>query len=175
MKAYTLLLLLLSLSLYSQDIETLSWDEAKISDRIAMTISKAEFDKRFKKADSITVPTPDEICGREDEANVQMVHYKGAKYELDNGIMNFRSVDFTKNRNTYFSIKDDWFDRTTTLKSFSKTYPGASAFIEDVEGEEEGELLEMITLLPDSAEEYEWRFYFKDEKLKSVECRFSCD
>jgi hypothetical protein len=174
MKALKLLLLLLSLPLFSQDIETLSWDEAMINDKIKMTISKAEFDKRFKKADSITAPTQDEICGYEDGTNVKIVHYKGAKFEMDNGIMNFRSVDFTKNRNTYFSIKNDWFDRTTTLKSFTKTYPGAAAYIEDVEGDE-GELLEMITLLPDTAEDYEWRFYFKDEKLKSIECAFSCD
>lgn len=174
MKALNLLLLLLSLPLFSQDIETLSWDEAMINDRIKMTISKADFDKRYKKADSIAAPKAGEICGREEEATVKMVYHKGARYELDNGIMNFRSVDFTKNRNTYFSIKNDWFDRTTTLKSFSKTYPGAAAYIEDVEGEE-GELLEMITLLPDTAEDYEWRFYFKDDKLKSIECYFPCD
>ncbi|WP_294824349.1 hypothetical protein [uncultured Flavobacterium sp.] len=174
MKAFTLLFLIFSLQLFSQDIETLSWDEARISDKVPMTISKTDFDKRFKKADSITAPRQDEICGREEEAAIKMVHYKGAKYELDNGIMNFRSVDFTKNRNTYFSIKDDWFDRTTTLKSFSKTYPGAAEYIEDVEGEQD-ELLEVVTLLPDTAEDYEWRFYFKDDRLKLIECAFPCD
>jgi hypothetical protein len=174
MKYIFYLLLIFSLPIFGQGIETISWDEAKINDKITMTISKVDFDKRFKKADSITAPKADEICGREEEATVKMVHYKGARYELDNGIMNFRSVDFTKNRNTYFSIEGDWFDRTTSLKSFTRTYPEAAAFIEDVD-DGDGDILEMITLLPDNAENYEWRFYFRDDRLRSIECWFPCD
>ncbi|MEL1244088.1 hypothetical protein AAEO56_07450 [Flavobacterium sp. DGU11] len=175
MKYLLYIILFLSLPIFSQDIEGISWDEAKISDKMTLTLSKAEFDKRFKKADSITDPTDKEICGREEEATVKMVHYKGAKFELDNGIMNFRSIDFTKNRNTWFSIKDNWFDRTTTLKSFTKDFPASASFVEDVT-DADGDILEMVAILPKgTTEDYEWRFYFRDEKLIFLECWFPCN
>ena len=167
------ILFLLSFSAFGQ--ETISWDEAKINGKVAMTISKADFDKRFKKADSIVPLQVSEQCGNDETENVRMVYYKGAKYEMDNGIMNFRSVDFSKSRNTYFEIKDDWFDRTTTLKSFTKTYPKAAEFIEDAETEDR-EVMDMIMLLPANPEEFsEWRFYFLNDRLRSIECWFPCD
>lgn len=175
MKYIYYLILLCSLPvLGQQDAETISWDEASINDKIKLTISKAEFDKRFKKADSIVEARPDDICGLDTGAVVQMVYYKGAKFELDNGIMNFRSVDFTKSRNIWFSIKDDWFDRTTTLRSFAKSFPEAASFIEEYTADD-GEVYDMITILPaDPGEEYEWRFYFFDDKLHAMECWFYC-
>jgi len=175
MKFLASLLLLISLPAFAQTIKTISWDEARISDKITLTLPKQEFDKRFKKADSITAPRVGETCGTEEEAKVQMVHYKGVRFELDNGIMNFRSIDFSKRRGLYFSTKDDWFDHTTTLKSFSKAYPEAAEYSEDYETEE-GETMVMLTLLPDTvAEKNEWRFFFKDGKLHSIECYFPCD
>lgn len=175
MKFFTHLLILFSLPTLAQEVKTISWDEAKISDRIELTISKADFDKRYKKADSIAAPRVNETCGTEDEANVKMVFYKGVKFELANGILNFRSVNFAKRKGMYFSIKDDWFDHTTTLKSFKKTYPEAASYIEDYENED-GETMEMIMLLPDKTDEnYEWRFFFDGGKLHSIECVFACD
>lgn len=153
---------------FGQNDETISRDEARINDKITMTFSKAEFDRRFKKADSITT---EDICGRA----AKMLYYKGAKYELDGETMKFRSVDFSKNRNTYFSIENDWFDHTTTLKSFSRTYPASASFIEDAD-DTDGDILDMIVLLPAEANsDCEWRFFFKNEKLKSIECWVPCD
>jgi len=172
MKAFTLFALLLSFPLFAQKIETISWDEASINGKLKLTISKPDFDKRFKKADSIAVATSDDVCGYEEASGVKIVYYKGARFEMDNNIMNFRSVDFRQNRNTYFQIDGDWFDRTTSLKSFARTYPEAAAFMEDHEYGD-GEIFDMITLLPeDPNEEYEWRFFFDDGKLQAIECSF---
>jgi len=175
MKLLTYILLLFALPALAQEVKTISWNEAKINDRIALTITKAEFDKRYKKADSVAAPRINEPCATEDEANVKMLFYKGIKFEMDNGILNFRSVNFARRKGMYFSIDGDWFDHTTTLKSFKKTYTEAANYIEDFENED-GETMEMITLLPEKTEDrYEWRFFFDDGKLHSIECVFTCD
>jgi hypothetical protein len=175
MKLLIYLILLFALPVFAQDVKTISWEEARINDRIELTITKAEFDKRYKKTDSIAAPRPNETCGTENKAYVKMLFYKGVKFELDNGILNFRSVNFARRKGMYFSIDGDWFDHTTTLKSFKKTYSEAANYIEDFENED-GETMEMITLLPEKSEDrYEWRFFFDDGKLHSIECVFTCD
>jgi len=175
MKLLTCIFLFISLPMLSQEIETLSWDEARINDKIALTISQAEFEKRHRP-DSITAPNMGEICGDETNTTAKMLHYKGLKFELNDGMLSFRRIDFTKRKGLYFSIKDDWFDHTTTLKSFSKTYPEASHYIVDVGTDDDDVILEMISLLPAKADDrYEWQFFFKDERLQAIECFLACD
>lgn len=172
MKFIYCLIILFALPAIAQQNETISWKEATINDKVKMELTKAEFDKRFK-ADSIAVARPDELCDYEEGASVKFVYYKGAKFELRDGIMKFRSVRF-KNRSNWFSIKDDWFDFTTTLKSFIKTYPISGSIIEEHIADD-GEAFDMIMILPEDPEaDYEWRFYFLDDKLHSVECWSPC-
>jgi hypothetical protein len=174
MKILNCLILLFSLSVFAQDDESISWKEARISDKIEMTLSKADFDKRYKQADSIVASQPGETCALDEEA-VKMLHYKGIKFEMSNGMLNFRSVDFSKRKGTYFSISDNWFDHTTTLKSFIKTYPYSSEYIAD-ETTPDGDIMDMITILPkDASDEFEWRFYFNNGKLHSIECWQYCE
>jgi len=174
MKNFYYILLLISLIMYAQDSESFSWKEARLNDKFELTLSKAEFDKRCKKADSITVADIGETCRFDDGDNVQTLHYKGAKYELYNDTLNFRSIDFTKRKGMYFSIENDWFDHTTTLKSFMKTYPVAAEYITD-EITPEGDVHDLITLYPEGEDSYEWRFYFNEGKLHSIECWLYCD
>jgi hypothetical protein len=173
MKLLSLLFLLISLPVLAQDIETLSWNEARVNDRIPLTLSKADFDKKYK-ADSIVAPKIGQVCDVKNSENIQMLYYKGVRFELNNGTLSFRSIDFTKRRNMYLSFENDWFDHTTTFKSFAKTYPAASAFIEDYDSEE-GEPMDMISILPTSdTDDFEWQFYFQDGRLHFIECFFSC-
>lgn len=169
------LFLLLPLLSFAQDKELFSWDTALVSNKIPMTISLTDFQKAYKRADSITAPKPGQTCGSDDEANVKMVYYKGARYELDNGIMNFRELDFSPRKNMYLQQKDDWFDHTTTLKSFSKTYPDA-ALIMITDYDEDDEPTNIISLMPAETDaDCEWKFYFRGGKLKKIECEFSCN
>jgi len=167
-------LFILTLTCYGQD-ETFSWETAKVSNKLPLTVPYGEFQKIYKKADSIAAPLPGQTCGTADEANVKMLYYKGARYEMDNGIMNFRELDFAPRKNMYFQQKDDWFDHTTTLKSFSKTYPDAALIMVTEYDENEVEW-QIISLLPPEAEaDCEWKFYFKANKLQRIVCEFSCD
>lgn len=169
-----LLFLLLPLFGFAQNNELFSWDTALVSNKIPMTISLTDFQKAYKRADSITAPKPGQTCGTADEENVKMVYYKGARYELDNGIMNFRELDLSPKKNMYFQQKDDWFDQTTTLKSFSKTYPDA-ALILVTEYDENDVATEIVSLMPAETDaDCEWKFYFRGGKLKRIECEFSC-
>lgn len=173
MKIITCLLLLLSAQLFAQGKETISREEARINDKLKLTVPYAEFIERYKAPDSTAVPYTGETCSK--NPDVKMVYYRGVTFELENGTLTFKSVDFSKRRHMFLTIIDDWFDNTTTLKVFTKTYPGESEYIEDYETED-GEELKRIILLPtDLAENYEWWFFFKANKLKSIECHYNCD
>ena len=159
---------------FAQNGEALSWSEARVSDKIALTISRAEFEKKYKP-DSITAPEINETCGRADEADARTLHYKGVSYELNQGTLNFRKIDFRKRRNMWLAFENDWFDHTTTLKAFAKTYPDAAAFVEEYENES-NEIFEMVTLLAaGDKNDFEWQFYFKEGKLQYIECFLYCD
>jgi hypothetical protein len=167
-------LFLFAVTCHAQD-ETFSWETAKVSNKLPLTVAYGEFQKIYKKADSIAAPLPGQTCGTADEEKVQMVYYKGARYEMDNGVMNFRELDLTLRKNMYMQQKDDWFDHTTTLKSFSKTYPDA-ALIMVTEYDDNEDATQVISLLPPEAEaDCEWKFYFKNNKLQRIVCEFSCD
>lgn len=169
-----IIIIIFSLPVFSQQRQYIVWEEARLNDRIALTMSLKEFEKRYKKPDSIAIPKPDELCGVKNVANAKLYYYKGAEYLLDGDNLNFRSIDFSKRRNMYFSIKEDWFDHTTTLKIFAKSFPEESEFIEDYESDN-GQEFERIIILPeDLALNYAWFFYFKDNKLHSIECIFTC-
>lgn len=169
-----IVVLFTGIRIHAQDNELFSWETGKVNNKIPMTVSLKEFEKMYKKADSITVPLPSQVCGNEE--NVKMVYYKGARYELDNGIMNFRELDFSARKNMYFQQKDDWFDHTTSLKSFSKTYPVAATQIETEDDPETGEIFDVIGLLPlEKDADCLWMFYFKKERLVKIKCEFSCN
>ena len=171
MKLLTFLTLLLSLPVIAQDIESFSWKEARLNDKIELTLTQELFEKKYK-ADSLATPLVGECCS--DDESIKMVYYKGAKFEMNKGMLHFRSIDFTKKKGMYFSIDNDWFDHTTTLKSFMKTYPNASEYIED-SITDDGDIHDMIALLSKDEDDYEWRFYFNDGKLHSIECWQYCD
>lgn len=166
------ILLLLPFFISAQDIETLSWKEATVSNKIPLTIPKADFDKKYK-TDSISIPEPTETCGR--DGTSQIVNYKGVKYELSNGLLNFRKIDFRKRRNMWLAFEDDWFDHTTTLKSFQKTYPEAAAMADEYQ-DEDGNLYELISIMPGKDKnDFEWHFFFAEGKLQFIECFLYCD
>lgn len=169
-------ILLFSLLSSSQENDELfSWETAKVNNKIPLTLTFKEFENVYRrKADSIAAPLPDQTCGTEDEKKVKMVYHKGIRYEMDNGVLNFREIDFSAKKNMYFQQKDDWFDHTTTLKSFSKTYPIAASQIEEEQDDEEGSW-SVITLLPlEKDADCLWLFYFKKGKLRKIRCEFSC-
>jgi len=172
MKYITYILLFISLTVFSQ--ETLSWNEARISDKIPLSISRADFDKKYK-TDSITEPDISQICGVAEEENARALHYKGVTYLLNNGTLNFRKIDFRKRRNMWLAFKDDWFDHTTTFKSFLKAYPDSAALSEEYV-DEDGNIFEMATVLASAdKKDFEWHFYFANEKLQYIECFLYCD
>ena len=172
MKLLYVLFLLAGCSAFSQNIEALSWKEARLNNRLDLTVTKKEYEKLYRVPDSLMAPEDGETCTKGD---VKMLYHKGAKFELVNDVLSFRSIDFTKNSHTFLSFKYDWFDHTTTLKSFRKTYPVASEFMEDFIAAD-GDVYDMISLLPkDTPDNYEWLFYFNNGKLVMIECLFVCE
>lgn len=173
----TVFILLVSLLSFSQENdELISWESAKVNNKIPLTVTLKEFENVHKrKADSIATPLPEQVCGTEEEKNVKMVYYKGVRYEMDNGVMNFREIDFSARKNMFFQHKDDWFDNTTTLKSFSKLFPIAASQTEEEEDETDGPW-SIVTLLPQEKDSNSlWMFYFKKGKLRKITCEFSCE
>lgn len=127
----------------------------------------------YRTSDSITNAEPQDVCPA--EAGAKILHHKGAKFLLVNDMLTFKSIDFTKNSHTYISFKNDWFDHSTTLKNFRKTYPLASEYMEDFITDD-GDVYDMISLLPQGTpDNFEWLFYFNDGKLVIIECLFSCN
>ena len=172
---YVFILLFSLLSFSQENDELISWETAKVNNKIPLTLTLKEFESIHKrKADSITAPLPDQICGTENEKNVKMVYHRGIRYEMDNGVMNFREIDFSVRKNMFFQHKDDWFDSTTTLKNFGKVYPIAVSQIEEEEDDENGPW-SVVTLLPlEKDNDCLWLFYFKKGKLRKIRCEFSC-
>lgn len=164
------LFLLISFPAISQ--ETLSWKEATVSDKTALTISKADFDKKYK-TDSITSPDLNETCGTDPKAKI--IHHKGVAYELSNGMLNFRRIDFRARRNMWLAFENDWFDHTTSLKNFAKIYPDSFTLADEYVNEN-GETFELLTLMPEADKnDFEWHFYFQKGKLQYIECFLYCD
>lgn len=173
-KLLILFFILFSLPGIAQDNEGISWGEVRINDKIQLKISQSEFERRYKKADSIVDAVSSDVCPGKDVANIKMYYYRGIKFELENGMLTFRSIDFTKRKAMYFAIDGDWFDHTTSLRSMSKSFPEASKYVEDME-DEEGEEFQRIVIFPrNMADDYDWNFDFKNGKLQSIEYTGSC-
>lgn len=165
------LLLLLPTVLFSQNDDAISWDDATINDKLTLTISKRDFEKVYKKADSIVTPDYNNICGTDESSNFQYYHYKGLQYELDNGIMNFRRITFNKKSGMYFTYKGKRFDASTKLNDLKEVFPNT---VKDIESEKKEQYKYILIEPADKADDSEWRFTFKNGYLESVECFFPC-
>ncbi|MXN90427.1 hypothetical protein GR160_04240 [Flavobacterium sp. Sd200] len=172
-KIVYIFLLTASLSLYAQDNETISWDEASISNKLPLTISKQEFDRIYKKADSIVTPNYVDICGTDADSNFQYVYYKGVQYEMDNKILNFRKIVLAKNpkNNMFFVHKGLKFNGTTKITEMQQLFPRSFENTED----SEDKIYKIVKLKPaEIGEDYEWLFFFKNGLLAAIECKFPC-
>lgn len=178
MKLLKLVLLFISISLSAQEKETITWDEATINNKLTLTVSKQEFDRIYKKADSIVTPKYEDICGTDADSNFQYVYYKGVQFEMDNRILNFRKITFSKKSPVFFSLKTVKFDGNITLNAFKKFFSNVTSGL----NEDQLKALETTTdappvvILPsETGEEYQWLFYFSKGKLSAIECNFPCD
>lgn len=173
-RIYFFLLFIFTLPVFAQGTEGIAWEEVYINDKIKLTVSQSDFEKRYKKADSISDAFDEDICPGKVLEDIKMYYYRGIKYELENGTLNFRSIDFTKRKAMYFAIEGDWFDHTTSLKSFHRSFPEESKYVEDLE-DENGEEFQRIVIFPKNmAAAYEWNFDFKNGKLRSIEFVPNC-
>jgi len=172
MKFFTYLLFLLSLPAFAQT-ETISWDDATISNKLTLTIAKREFDKIYKKADSIIKPDYSKVCGADADSSFEYVYYKGLMFEMDNGIMNFREINLSPAPKAplFFVHKGITFNGNTKLADVQKLFPNAAAAIQD----SEDKTYKILKLEPaEAGDDSEWFFYFKNGKLAIIECKFSC-
>lgn len=171
MKYIYLLLFLATFAANAQDNETISWDAADINGKLKLTTTKREFDAIYKKADSIVSPNPKETCGTEEELAAKFLHYKGVKFEMDNGVLNFRKIDFTKKKGMVFNYKGTKFTENFTMQNFAKAFPVLASQLEFSKGGNQ-----MVMIKPEDADGgFEWRFYFSKGKLTVIECYFRCD
>jgi len=127
----------------------------------------------YKKADSIVTPDYMKECGAYEEETFQYYYHKGLKYEMDNGVLNFRYVIFKPASPLYFTYKDMRFDGKTKAKDFDKIFPEA-------ENWESNEFENMTRLkakkvdsnIPD--DDSSWIFYFKNGLLVAIQWFYPC-
>ena len=172
MKNLFYFLLLLALPALAQT-ETISWDDATISNKLTLTVAKREFDKIYKKADSIVKPDYTKVCGADADSSFEYVYYKGLMFEMDNGIMNFRQINLSPvpKAPLFFVHKGITFNGNTKLADVQKLFPNAGAAVHD----SEDKVYKIIKLDPaEAGDDSEWLFYFKNGKLAIIECKFSC-
>lgn len=169
MKYLYFLLTLITFSANAQQNEAVDWNEALINGKLELTISKRDFEATYKKADSIITPKYEDICGTDEDSNFQYYYYKGLKYELDNGIMNFRQVIFSKKSPFSFTYKGQKLDGTTKLDDVAKLFPDAIKNVDRTQ-KETSIRLGSADVMDDS----DWRFTFKNGYLIMIECFFPC-
>lgn len=165
------LLLLVPVTLFAQTSEFITWDDATINDKLPLTINKRDFEKVYKKADSIATPDYENICGTDESSNFQYYYYKNLQYELDNGIMNFRQITFSKKAGLYFTYKGQRFDASTRLSNLKTLFPNT---VKETEGGKNESYKYILLDSSDQLDDSEWRFTFKNGYLESIECFFPC-
>lgn len=168
------LTLIITLSACAQQKEIIDWDKATINNKLTLTINKRDFEKIYKKADKIVKPDYNSVCGGYPEATFQYVYYKGAMFQEDNGVMNFRHIIFAKKNGMFFTADGQNFDGSTTLKQFAAKFPEAADNMQNVSFESMDNL-QMATLLSENADGAFWHFYFSKGMLVAIEARFECE
>jgi len=172
MKFFTYFLFLISITAFAQT-ETITWDDATISNKLTLTIAKRDFDKIYKKADSIIKPDYTKVCGADADSSFEYVYYKGLMFEMDNGIMNFRQISLSAPLKAplFFVHKGVTFNGNTKLADVQKLFPNATAAMTD----SDDKMYKIVQLDPaEAGDDSEWLFYFKNGKLAIIECKFSC-
>ena len=169
MKFTYFLLALITFSVNAQQKEELNWDEARINGKLELTISKRDFEHIYKKADKIVTPDYTDICGADQDSNFQYYYYKDLKYELDNGIMNFIKITFSKKSTFFFTYKGKKLDGTTKLEDLNSLFPEAVISV-DKNAKENGFLVASGIALDDNL----WSFTFKNGLLVSIEYFVQC-
>ena len=174
MKLLPYFLFLMSLTALAQQNQSINWDEATINNKLNLTISKRDFEAVYKKDYIVRNPTEDETCGTADEAGVKMLEYKDVSFEVDNNILNFRNVVFSKNnKGFFFTYKDSRFDERMTLDTFKKLFANAVAVAADNSTVTTNQT---IMAVPDSQNaDDSWEFSFTKDKLVSIRYKFSCE
>ena len=164
-----LLIFLFALPAAAQKNEGVNWEEASISEKIKLSISLDEFEDRYKKADSIT-DSYTYSCAEKTETETKLYHYKGVTFELKNSMLHFRSINFSVRKAMYFAIEGDWFDHTTSLKSFHRSFPEQAHFVEDVYDEVTDEEYQQVIIFPRNlSENYEW-----ENRRENLDSEWGC-
>jgi len=174
MKLLPYFLFLMSLTALAQENQSINWDEATINNKLTLTISKRDFEAIYKKDYIVRSPTEDETCGTADEASVKMLDFKDVSFEVDNNILNFRNIVFSKNNKGFFlAYKNSRFDERMTLDTFKKLFANAVA----LSAENTTVIANQIILaVPDSQNaDDSWEFVFVNNNLKSIRYNFSCE
>lgn len=169
MKLIYFLLALITFSANAQQKEALNWDEARINGKLELTISKRDFEAVYKKADKIVTPDYAEICGADQDSNFQYYYYKELQYELDNGIMNFMQLTFSKKSTFFFTYKDKKLDGSTKLDDMKSLFPEAVKSAEKNDKE-----TGFVVMSASDVDDNLWRFTFKNGLLASIEYFVQC-
>lgn len=168
----SLFVLIAFFSANAQQLQTLNWDDAKINGKLELTILKRDFEKAVKGIGTIVTPYPDEVCNNDPELDIKLYYFRSTKYELDNGVLNFRRLSLDKKAGYYFTYKDVRLDWNTTPQDLFKFIDAASTSSTTKELKNVGPYL--IITLNNKTDEGEWQFHFTAGKLTSIECIFDC-
>lgn len=172
MKTIYFLLAFITFSANAQQSETINWDDARINDKLELTILKRDFEKAVKGSGTLVKPEAQELCGNDEDLDIMFYNYKGVTYEMDNGVLNFRRILFDKKTGIYFTYKNIRFDWTTTVQDLFKVIDKQATSASEREFRNEGTCI--VITLNNKSDEGEWQFHFKNGKLASIHCVFSC-
>lgn len=173
-KIILLLTFIMAISACAQQKEIIDWDKATINNKLTLTINKRDFEKIYKKADSIVKPDYSKICGTDADSKFRYVYYKGAMFEEDNGVMNFRHIIFSKKNGMFFTTNGRKFDSTTSSKDIAELFPISFNTNEDAQF---GDLknLRAVTIASENADGALWHLYFSKGMLVAIEAHFECE
>lgn len=172
MKLIISLFVLIAFSANAQQLQTLNWDDAKINGKLELTILKRDFEKAVKGIGTIITPYPDEVCNNDPELDIKLYYFRTTKYELDNGVLNFRRLFLDKKAGYYFTYKDVRLDWNTTTEDLFRFIDVNATTSSENQLKFEGTVL--IISLDNKTDEGEWQFHFKNGKLNSIHCVFDC-
>ena len=165
---------IIAISAYAQQKEIIDWDKASVNNKLTLTISKRDFEKIYKKADSIVKPDYSKICGTDADSNFRYLYYKGAMFEEDNGIMNFRHMVFTRKNGMFFMHNRLRFDAGTSSKDISELFPESFKTLERAQFGPMKDLL-VTTIASENADGARWFLYFSKGMLVAIEAHFECE
>ncbi|MCC9168845.1 hypothetical protein [Pontibacter harenae] len=155
--------------------EHLDWQSLRINGKFPLATTVNNIDGLLGKPDSVNTIDWAETCSSNFRSeDSKLAYYGGYRFEQFEDSLDFRSVDFRKNKELFLQSKDFKLNSSTTLDEVRKRFPNTATNIDKMNVYEVGEV-EAIALPPSKAlYEGHWLLMFQNGKLIRIDDWFPC-